>query len=52
MNAGCSLFQQPATGIDLPGIFAHHMVLQQKANVPVWGVADPGGQIFIKIAGQ
>ncbi len=51
-NTGCNLVQQPATGIDLPGIFNHHMVLQQKTNVPVWGVADPGGQIYVEIAGQ
>jgi sialate O-acetylesterase len=28
------------------------MVLQQEINVPVWGTAEPNGQVIIQIAGQ
>ena len=33
----------------LPSIFSDHMVLQKKADVPVWGWAQPGEQITLKI---
>ena len=34
--------------VKLPAIFGDHMVLQQKANVPVWGWAEPGEKVSIK----
>lgn len=33
--------------LTLPALFADHMVLQQQANVPVWGLANPGQQIVL-----
>lgn len=39
-----SAFAQPK----LPGIFSDNMVLQQNANVPVWGWADASKSITIK----
>jgi len=41
-----------ASNIQLPVLFGDHMVLQQKDNVPVWGKAEPGGQVLVKISGQ
>jgi sialate O-acetylesterase len=34
------------------GLFSDHMVLQQGANVPVWGHADPGETVTVSIGGQ
>ncbi len=33
-------------------LFSDHMVLQNGMTVPVWGVADPGEKVTVKIAGQ
>ena len=33
-------------------LFGDHMVLQQGMSVPVWGWADPGEQVTVRIAGQ
>lgn len=33
----------------LPAIIGDHMVLQQKANTPIWGWADPGEKIRVRI---
>ena len=33
-------------------LFSDHMVLQNGMAVPVWGVADPGEKVTVKIAGQ
>lgn len=33
--------------VKLPAVIADNMVLQQKANAPVWGWADPGEKISI-----
>ncbi|MET0394655.1 MAG: sialate O-acetylesterase [Chitinophagaceae bacterium] len=38
--------------LKLSGIFADHMVLQQKMPVPVWGMAEPGKKITVRFAGQ
>lgn len=34
--------------VKLPAIFGDHMVLQQKADVTVWGWAEPGEKITVK----
>ena len=34
--------------INLPGIFADHMVLQQRSHVPIWGFAKPGETVQIR----
>jgi len=33
-------------------LFSEHMVLQNGMTVPVWGTADPGEKVTVKIAGQ
>ena len=38
---------QPARNINLPAIFSDHMVLQQEINIPIWGTAQPGGQVTV-----
>jgi sialate O-acetylesterase len=41
-----------AADLRLPAIFADHAVLQQNANVPVWGWGEPGARVSVAIAGQ
>jgi len=36
----------------LPNIFAHHMVLQQKQPVAIFGTANPGEQVTVDFNGQ
>ena len=36
--------------VKLPAIFGDHMVLQQEATLPVWGVADPGEKVTVNVA--
>ncbi len=43
---------EPATNIQLTSIFSDNMVLQQKETCPVWGTANPGGQVTVQFAGQ
>ncbi len=38
--------------ITLPNIFGDHMVIQRLQTNPVWGKADPGENITVKIHGQ
>ncbi len=38
--------------VKLPEIFSSHMVLQRNAKVPVWGTANAGEQVTVKINGQ
>ncbi|HOX05328.1 MAG TPA: sialate O-acetylesterase [Planctomycetota bacterium] len=38
--------------VRLPGIFRDNMVLQREMPVPVWGMAAPGGEVTVRIAGQ
>jgi len=38
--------------VRLPKIFSDHMVLQREMATPVWGWADPGETITVKVAGQ
>lgn len=33
--------------VKMPTLFGNHMVLQEKATIPVWGWADPGEKISI-----
>lgn len=34
--------------LELAAIFTDHMVLQQQAEVPIWGTASPGDQVSVK----
>lgn len=36
----------------VPSIFGDHMVLQQDATLPVWGVADAGEKVTVTVAGK
>ncbi len=38
--------------VRLPGVFGDHMVLQREVALPVWGWADPGEEIIVRISGQ
>jgi len=38
--------------VRMPAIFADHMVLQQGANLPVWGWAGPGEKVTVQFATQ
>ena len=38
--------------ITLPAIFSDHMVLQQGVTLPVWGKADPGEAVFVRVSGE
>jgi sialate O-acetylesterase len=38
--------------VKLPHMFTDHAVLQRGMPVPVWGKADPGEAVEVKIAGQ
>ncbi len=49
---GLILASTASAEVKLPAIFSDHMVLQQKARVPVWGWADPGEEVSVKIDDQ
>lgn len=36
----------------LPAIFGDHMVLQADRDVPVWGTAEPGEAVTVRVQGQ
>ena len=38
--------------VKLPAIFGDHMVVQRGMKVPVWGTADAGEQVTVKVLGQ
>lgn len=38
--------------VSLPDVLSDGMVLQQNQKVPIWGRADPGETVMVKIAGQ
>jgi sialate O-acetylesterase len=40
-----------AAAVKLPSIFADHMVLQRDTPIAVWGTADPGEAITVKLGG-
>jgi sialate O-acetylesterase len=43
----------PATAdVRLPSIFTDNMVLQRDMPVPVWGWADPGEKVTVRVLGQ
>ncbi len=57
--SGCAYFSalkkpavEPAANIQLTPIFSDNMVLQQKKKCPVWGTADPGGQVTVLFDNQ
>jgi sialate O-acetylesterase len=43
----------PANGeVKLPALISDNMVLHRGTKVPVWGMADPGEQVTVSLAGQ
>jgi sialate O-acetylesterase len=50
--AFCLILNTAIAAISVPSIFSDHMVMQRDLANPVWGKADPGEQITVKIAGQ
>jgi len=44
-------FGQAEYKIQLPSIFSDHIVLQQKMQIPVWGIAHPGSLVMVELAG-
>jgi sialate O-acetylesterase len=38
--------------VKLPAMFTDHAVLERDMPVPVWGLADPGEEVTVTIAGQ
>ncbi|MCG2583943.1 sialate O-acetylesterase [Massilia sp. TS11] len=49
----CLLAALPAAAkVSLPAILSDHMVLQRGASVPVWGRADPGERISVRLGAQ
>ena len=38
--------------VRLPALVSDHMVLQRNKRVPIWGWADPGEKVSVRIAGQ
>jgi sialate O-acetylesterase len=47
----CLLISAQASVV-LPNIFAHHMVLQQKQQVAIFGMAKPGEEVQVRFNGQ
>ena len=43
------VFQYSFAAVTLPALFSDHMVLQHEMSVPVWGWADPGEKVIVKI---
>jgi sialate O-acetylesterase len=41
-----------SAGVKLPAVIGDHMVIQQDKPVSVWGWADPGEQVSVRLAGQ
>ena len=50
--AAACLLASGASGIELPGMFSAHAVLQRGVAVPVWGWGTPGEEVEIRFAGQ
>lgn len=43
------VWQQTYGDVAMPLIFGDHMVLQQDSKLPVWGWADPGEDVTVKV---
>ena len=42
----------PVSGLKVPPVFSHNMVLQRDLPVPVWGTAPSGGRVSVRFKGQ
>ena len=45
----CNKAIPPAKNIELHPLFTDNMVLQQKQDIPVWGLAEPGGEVIVTL---
>ncbi len=50
--SACQTSTEPAKNIVLNPLFSNNMVLQQKQNIPIWGKAEPGGEVIVKLNQQ
>lgn len=48
----CTISNKPAADINLPILFSDNMVIQRNKIIPVWGTAEPGGEVIVEIAGN
>lgn len=49
---GCKESIPPAQNIELHPLFSNNMVLQQKQEIPIWGTAEPGGEVIVEFHGN
>ncbi|VAX24387.1 Sialic acid-specific 9-O-acetylesterase, partial [hydrothermal vent metagenome] len=50
--SGCQRSYPPAKDITLVPLFTDNMVLQQKQDIPIWGKAEPGGEVLVTLNKQ
>jgi len=48
----CNKPIQPAQNIVLNPLFSDNMVLQQKQDIPIWGTAEPSGEVIVTLHGE
>ncbi len=48
----CQKTYPPAKDITLLPLFTDNMVLQQKQDIPIWGKAEPGGEVSVTLLDQ
>jgi sialate O-acetylesterase len=48
----CNLFKDPAKNISVIPLFSDNMVLQQKQSIPIFGKAEPGGEVIVELGNQ
>jgi len=47
MILGCQKTNPPAENITMNPLFTDNMVLQQKQDIPIWGTANPDGEVLV-----
>ncbi|MBK7979150.1 MAG: 9-O-acetylesterase [Ignavibacteriae bacterium] len=52
INVVCQSSNPPAKNIKLNPLFTDNMILQQNKTITIWGKAEPGGKIIIKLLNQ
>ena len=43
---------QSQADVKVPAIFGDHMVVQSGMKIPIWGWADAGEKVTVKVGGQ
>ncbi|KAA3619549.1 MAG: 9-O-acetylesterase [Calditrichaeota bacterium] len=49
---GCYPSPEPARNVAINPLFSDNMVLQQNQDIPVWGTAEPDGEVVVELLGQ